>query len=98
MTNTRKSAIAMFALVGALSLSAGAEAKTSAKAGAVCTKANAKAGTTSKPLVCAKTKKGLRWTAVAAKKATNASDTTISQKASDTTISHNAADTTIKKK
>ena len=65
-----------------------------ARSGGVCTKVSTKAGTKSKPLVCARTSKGLRWKS-APKAATKAADTTVA-KAADTTIKK-ATDTTIKK-
>ena len=81
----RKSTIASLVLIAATTIGVPAGAAT-AKVGGVCTKAGARAGTKSKPLVCTRTKKVLRWT-VAKKsvpKDTVAPDTV----AAETTVAH----------
>lgn len=82
-----KSTIAFLALILAVVVGNPAQAAT-AKAGGTCTKVGAKAGTKSKPLVCTRAKKVLRWTVVAKKasvpKDTIAADTV----AADTTVAH----------
>lgn len=83
----QKSTIASLALILAAVVGNPAQAAT-AKVGGTCTKVGAKAGTKSKPLVCTRTKKVLRWTVVAKKasvpKDTIAADTV----AADTTVAH----------
>ena len=98
MTTHRTTAIVAFTVLLTGAATGPAQAAT-AKVGGTCVKAAAKAGTKSKPLVCTRTKKGLRWIVRVAKAAETtigkATETTIA-KATETTI-HKATETTIAK-
>jgi hypothetical protein len=75
---------------------AGTSQAAAAKVGGTCKKSGTKSGTKAKPLVCSKTSKGLRWTAV--KKASTTETTVAKTKAADTTVVKSAETTVAKPK
>jgi hypothetical protein len=94
-SRTLKSFFVATALLVAPMVAGSAEAAT-AKVGGTCKKTGSKSGTKAKPLVCSKTSKGLRWTAVK-KTAAKSTDTTIAGKAKSADTTAKPKDTTVPK-